>query len=95
MDIRNYSQVLWPSQNFHDWSPTTHYTTLSRDMVTLVFNIGSRVQVNFGQLIFFNIVDFKSRKKKNQKLLFASLIFGLLNGKKPMIDSHECLTTPI
>ena len=30
----------------NNWSPTTHYTTLSKDMATLVFDIESRMQVN-------------------------------------------------
>ena len=41
----------------NNWSLTTHYTTISRDMSTLVFDIGSYLQVNLGQLIFSNIVD--------------------------------------
>ena len=30
------------------WSLTTHYTTLSKDMANLVFDIRSHVQVNLG-----------------------------------------------
>ena len=62
----------------NNWSSTTHYITLSRNMATLVFNIGSSVQVNLGKLIFSIIVDFKSGRKKNQKLSFGLLIFGPL-----------------
>ena len=32
--------------DMNNWSPTTHYTTLSRDMATLVFDFEARVQVN-------------------------------------------------
>ena len=81
-----YSRLQKIAMN--NWSPTTQYTTLSRDMVTLVFDIGSLVQVNLGQLIFSNIVDFKNARKKDQKFSFPSLIFGLLYGQKPMIKSH-------
>ena len=58
-----------------NWNPTTHYTTLSKDMATIVFDIGSHVQVNLRQFIFSHIVDFKSGRKKTQKLPFPSLIF--------------------
>ena len=77
----------------NNWSPTTQYTTLSKDMATLVFNIGSCVQVNLEKLIFSNIANFKSGRKKNQKLPFPSLFFGLLYGQKPMMESNEYLNT--
>ena len=64
-------------------------------MVALVFDIGSRVQVNFGKLIFSNIVDFRSGRKKTQKLPFLSLNFGFLYGQKAMMESYEYLTTPL
>ena len=35
----------------NNWNLTTYYTTLSRDTATLVFDIGSHVQVNLGHLI--------------------------------------------
>ena len=89
----NYSSLHKIAMN--NWSLTTNYTILSKDMATLVFDIGSRVQVNLGQLIFFNIANFKSGRKKNQKLQFPSLIFGLLYGQKPMMKSNEYLTTPM
>ena len=79
----------------NNWGLITHCTTISKDIDILVFNIGSRVQVNLGQLIFCNIIDFKSGRKKNQKLPILSLIFGLLYGQKQMMESHEYLTTPM
>ena len=61
-------------------------------MATLIFDFGSRVQVSLGQLIFSIIADFKSGMKKNKKLSFPYLIFGLFYGQKPIIESNEYLT---
>ena len=75
-----------------NWWPTSHYPTISEDFAYFLFDIGTRVQVNLGQIIFESIAGYGNRKKKGQKLPYHSLIYGVLAAQKELKFDSEFLT---
>ena len=67
-----------------NWYPTKHVTTLSHDFATLLFDIGTGASVHMGQIIFDFIVLHRYGNNMSHKLPFLALIFGLLEGQKPL-----------
>ena len=67
-----------------NWYPTKHVTILSRDFATLLYNIGTSVLVQLGQIIFDLIVLHWCRNNMSHKLSFPGLILRLLEGQKPL-----------
>ena len=67
-----------------NWFPTKHVTTLSRDFVILLYDIGTGTPVHLGQLFFDLIVSHRCVMNMSHKLPFLTLIFGLLEGQKPL-----------
>ena len=67
-----------------NWFPTKHVTTLSRDFATLLYNIGTGTLMHLGQIFSNLIVSHKCVTNMSQKFSFPALIFGLLEGQKPL-----------
>ena len=80
---------------FSNWVPTKHVTTVSRDFATLLFNFGTGAPVHLGQIFFHLIMSHRCGQNKNQKLLFPSLIFGLLEIQKPLQEPNEYLSSTL
>ena len=68
----------------NNWWPTSHYPTISGDFACFLFDIGTRVQVHLGQIIFESIAGYGNGRRQGQKLPYPSLIWcvGCLKGAK-------------
>ena len=66
------------------WYPTKHVTTFSHDFTTLLFDVGTGAPVHFGQIIFDLIMNHRCGNNMSHKLPFPVIIFGLLEGQKPL-----------
>ena len=73
-----------------NWYPTKHVTTLSHDIATLLFDIGTNAPVHPGHIIFY-----RSGANISQKLPLPSLIFGLLESQKSLQEPNEFLSAPV
>ena len=67
-----------------NWFPTKHVTTLSRDFASLLYDIVIDALVHLGQIVFDLIVSHMCGMNMSQKFPFSILIFGLLEGQKPL-----------
>ena len=79
----------------NNWYPTKHVTTLSYDFATLLFDIGTGAPAHLGQIIFDLIVNHRCGNNMSYKLPFPALIFGILEGQKPLQESNEFLSAPV
>ena len=78
-----------------NWLPTKHVTTIYRHLAIMLYDIGIGAPVHLGQLFFDLIVSHRCGQNKNQKLLFPSLIFGLLDSQKPLQEPNEYLSATL
>ena len=78
-----------------NWYPTKHVTTLSRDFVTRLFDIGTGASIHLGKIIFDLIVLHQCGNNISDKLPFLILIFGILEGQKPLQEPNEFLSAPV
>ena len=67
-----------------NWFPTKHVTTLSRDFATLMYYIGTSASIHLSQIFFDLVVSHRCGMNMSYKLSFPALIFGLLEGQKPL-----------
>ncbi|PON35570.1 hypothetical protein PanWU01x14_335190, partial [Parasponia andersonii] len=68
----------------HNWWPTTHQPTIAKNFACLLFDIGISFQANLSQIIFHVISNLCGGRKKNQKLPFPNLIYGILQQQYPL-----------
>ena len=60
-----------------------------------MFDIRTDAPVLLGQIIFYLIVLHRCGANMSQKFPFPSLIFGLLEGQKPLQEPNEFLSAPV
>ena len=60
-----------------------------------MFDIGTGAPVHLGQIIFDLIVNYRCGNNMSHKLPFPALIFGLLEGQKPLQEPNEFLSTRV
>ncbi|PON74025.1 hypothetical protein TorRG33x02_248020 [Trema orientale] len=76
----------------HNWRPTTHYPTIHFDSAVFLYDVGTGVPVNLGQLIFEQICELRNLKHPKKRLIFPSLIYGILSKQKTLMYDSEFLT---
>ena len=65
---------------------------LSEDFAYFLFNVGTKVNVNLGQIMFEYIVGYGNERKQGLKLPFPFLIYGVLATQKELKFDSKFLT---
>ncbi|PON49065.1 hypothetical protein TorRG33x02_318660 [Trema orientale] len=73
----------------HNWWPTAHQPTVAKNFACFLFDVGIGFQVNLPHIIFHVIYDLRGGRKKNQKLPFPNLIYGILQQQHPLMLQND------
>lgn len=66
----------------HNWLPSTHHSTLSKTMATLLYRIGTGIPINFGTMVFHFLEDHaKQNKYFGYNIGFPGMLFGIIASK--------------
>ena len=77
-----------------NWWPTLHYSTIIVDFGKLLFDIGIGVDLDLSHNIFYCIIAHSNGKRRNQKLPFSILIYGIFTKQKELKETNEYLIAP-
>ena len=75
-----------------NWWPTSYYPIVLEDFACFLFDIGTGVTVNLGQIVFESIASYGNGRKQGQKLPYPSLIYSMLDTQKQLKFASEFLT---
>lgn len=64
-----------------NWLPSSHRTIVGRDTAKLLYLIGARRQVDFGEFIYSKVYDYIGNLGTAKKLIYRGLIFQILTSQ--------------
>ncbi|XP_019158570.1 PREDICTED: uncharacterized protein LOC109155341 [Ipomoea nil] len=78
----------------HNWLPSAHFHTVSKQLAALLFRIGTKMTIDLGKWIFYHFLTLIHPREQNARLPYPNLIFGVLTtqGLVPMPSEIICPT---
>ncbi|XP_062085873.1 uncharacterized protein LOC133791979 [Humulus lupulus] len=78
-----------------NWKPTSHTATISFDMASFLYKVGTGLSVNLASVIHDQIIGFRKGNRKNLNLPFPQVIYKVLSmQKKDLQRDQEDLVAP-
>ncbi|XP_019189503.1 PREDICTED: uncharacterized protein LOC109183930 [Ipomoea nil] len=70
----------------HNWLPSAHFHTVSKQLAALLFRIGTKMSIDLGKWIFYHFLTLIHPREQKVRLPYPNLIFGVLttHGLVPM-----------
>ncbi|XP_062119015.1 uncharacterized protein LOC133832723 [Humulus lupulus] len=78
-----------------NWKPTSHTATISFDMASFLYKVGTGLGINLALVIHDQIIGFRKGNRKNLNLPFPHVIYKVLSmQKKDLQRDQEDLVAP-
>ncbi|XP_062113211.1 uncharacterized protein LOC133824345 [Humulus lupulus] len=78
-----------------NWKPTSHTATISFDMASFLYKVGTGLSINLASVIHDQIIGFRKGNRKNLNLPFPQVIYKVLSmQKKDLQRDQEDLVAP-
>ncbi|XP_062100594.1 uncharacterized protein LOC133806519 [Humulus lupulus] len=78
-----------------NWKPTSHTATISFDMASFLYKVGTGLGINLASVIHDQIIGFRKGNRKNLNLPFPQVIYKVLSmQKKDLQRDQEDLVAP-
>ncbi|XP_062075633.1 uncharacterized protein LOC133779729 [Humulus lupulus] len=78
-----------------NWKPTSHTATISFDMASFLYKVGTDLGINLALVIHDQIIGFRKGNRKNLNLPFPQVIYKVLSmQKKDLQRDQEDLVAP-
>ncbi|XP_062085408.1 uncharacterized protein LOC133791500 [Humulus lupulus] len=78
-----------------NWKPTSHTATISFDMASFLYKVGTGLGINLASVIHDQIIGFHKGNRKNLNLPFPQVIYKVLSmQKKDLQRDQEDLVAP-
>ncbi|XP_062100389.1 uncharacterized protein LOC133806286 [Humulus lupulus] len=78
-----------------NWKPTSHTATISFDMASFLYKVGTGLDINLALVIHDQIIGFRKGNRKNLNLPFPQVIYKVLRmQKKDLQRDQEDLVAP-
>ncbi|XP_062094277.1 uncharacterized protein LOC133800335 [Humulus lupulus] len=78
-----------------NWKPTSHTATISFDMASFLYKVGTGLGINLASVIHDQIIGFRKGNRKNLNLHFPQVIYKVLSmQKKDLQRDQEDLVAP-
>ncbi|XP_062089566.1 uncharacterized protein LOC133796100 [Humulus lupulus] len=78
-----------------NWKPTSHTVTISFDMASFLYKVGTGLGINLALVIHDQIIGFRKGNRKNLNLPFPQVIYKVLSlQKKDLQRDQEDLVAP-
>ncbi|XP_062106355.1 uncharacterized protein LOC133817768 [Humulus lupulus] len=78
-----------------NWKPTSHTATISFDMASFLYKVGTGLGINLALVIHDQIIGFRKGNRKNLNLPFPQVIYKVLSmQKKDLQRDQEDLVAP-
>ncbi|XP_062079997.1 uncharacterized protein LOC133784734 [Humulus lupulus] len=78
-----------------NWKPTSHTATISFDMASFLYKVGTGLGLNLASVIHDQIIGFRKGNRKNLNLPFPQVIYKVLSmQKKDLQRDQEDLVAP-
>ena len=88
------SALLSAKYSIANWMPRLNLTSISKDLIVLLYVVGIDVTFDLAKLIFQVIISNAESENFVGVLPFSSLIFGLLKIQNEDLDKGEVLEEP-
>ncbi|XP_062104244.1 uncharacterized protein LOC133815417 [Humulus lupulus] len=72
-----------------NWKPTSHTTTISFDMASLLYKVGTGLSINLASVIHDQIIGFRKGNRKNLNLPFPQVIYKVLSMQKKDLQRDQ------
>ncbi|XP_062114625.1 uncharacterized protein LOC133825736 [Humulus lupulus] len=78
-----------------NWKPTSHTATISFDMASFLYKVGTSIGINLASVIHDQIIGFRKGNRKNLNLPFPQVIYKVLSMQKQDLQrDQEDLVAP-
>ncbi|XP_062113609.1 uncharacterized protein LOC133824663 [Humulus lupulus] len=90
-----YTYVVLHKFATTNWKPTSHTATISFDMASFLYKVGTDLDINLALVIHDQIIGFRKGNRKNLNLPFPQVIYKVLSmQKKDLQHDQEDLVAP-
>ncbi|XP_062085277.1 uncharacterized protein LOC133791364 [Humulus lupulus] len=90
-----YTYVVLHKFATTNWKPTSHTATISFDMASFLYKVGTGLGINLASVIHDQIIGFRKGNRKNLNLPFPHVIYKVLSlQKKDLQRDQEDLVAP-
>ncbi|XP_062074055.1 uncharacterized protein LOC133778201 [Humulus lupulus] len=90
-----YTYVVLHKFSTTNWKLTSHTATISFDMASFLYKVGTRIGVDLAMFIYDQILGFRKGNKRNLNLSFPQVIYKVLSmQKKDLKQDREDLVAP-
>ncbi|XP_062114124.1 uncharacterized protein LOC133825158 [Humulus lupulus] len=90
-----YTYVVLHKFATTNWKPTSHTATISFDMTSFLYKVGTGIGINLAMVIHDQIIGFRKGNRKNLNLPFPQVIYKVLSmQKKDLQRDQEDLVAP-
>ncbi|XP_062100219.1 uncharacterized protein LOC133806103 [Humulus lupulus] len=78
-----------------NWKPTSHTATISFDMASFLYKVGTGIGINLAMFIYDQIIGFRKGNRRDLNLPFPQVIYKVLSmQKKDLQRDQEDLVAP-
>ncbi|XP_062085465.1 uncharacterized protein LOC133791559 [Humulus lupulus] len=78
-----------------NWKPTSHTVTISFDMTSFLYKVGTEIGIDLAMFIYDQIIGFQKGHRRNLNLPFPQVIYKVLSmQKKDLKRDQEDLVAP-
>ncbi|XP_062089569.1 uncharacterized protein LOC133796102 [Humulus lupulus] len=90
-----YTYVVLHKFATTNWKPTSHTATISFDMASFLYKVGTGIGINLAMVIHDQIIGFRKGNRKNLNLPFPQVIYKVLSMQKNDLQrDQEDLVAP-
>lgn len=74
-----------------NWMPNSHSSVVRSDLAIFLYRIGTSGYLDFGQMVFENIMQHAEKETLQKPVGFPSLIFGIIQSQVNVQIDTDCL----
>ncbi|XP_062088553.1 uncharacterized protein LOC133795121 [Humulus lupulus] len=90
-----YAYVVLHKFATTNWKPTSHTATISFDIASFLYKVGTGIGINLAMFIYDQIIGFRKGNRRNLNLPFPQVIYKVLSmQKKDLQRDQEDLVAP-
>ncbi|XP_062089730.1 uncharacterized protein LOC133796273 [Humulus lupulus] len=72
-----------------NWKPTSHTATISFDMASFLYKVGTGIGINLAMFIYDQIIGFRKGNRRNLNLPFPQVIYKALSMQKKNLQRDQ------
>lgn len=77
-----------------NWMPNSHSSVVRAELAGLLYRIGTSGYLDFGQIVFDNIMQHAEKQALQKPVGFPSLIFGIIQSQVNVQIDTDCMDEP-